>query len=150
MSEENMWPEGFLDEMSPRVREKLLALAQSFHFKPDEVIFQEGSASPYVLLVKTGRVSVDIHVPSKGRRRILTAGQGEVVSWSALAQPCVHHASARAIEETELLGFPGEVLSAVCAEDHQAGYELYRALAGIASTRLTATRLQALDVFANP
>lgn len=149
MSEENMLEGGFLDEMSPGVREKLLALAQSFHFKPDVVVFQEGSPSLYFFIVKAGRVSVDIHIPSKGRRRILTAGQGEVVSWSALVQPCVHHASARAVEETELLGFPGEVLSAVCAEDHQVGYELYKALAEIVSTRLTATRLQVLDVFAS-
>ncbi len=144
-----MSDDSFLAAMSPRVQEKLLALGQTFHFKREETIFQEGSPSLYMFIVKTGRVSVDIHIPSKGRRCILTAGTGEVVSWSALVQPCVHHASARALEETELLGLPGDVLGAVCEEDHQIGYELYRALAEIVSTRLTATRLQMLDVFAS-
>lgn len=143
-----MSDESFLAAMPPRVQEKLLALGQTFHFKREETVFQEGSPSLYMFIVKTGRVSVDIHIPSKGRRAILTAGPGEVVSWSALVQPCVHHASARALEDTELFGLPGDVLSAVCEEDYQVGYELYRALAEIVSTRLTATRLQMLDVFA--
>ena len=150
MSEENVLEGTFLGEMSPRVQEKLLALAQSFFFKPEETVFHEGSPSLYFYIVRSGRVSVTIHIPSKGRRRILTAGPGEVVSWSALVQPCVHHASATALEATELLSFPGDVLSAVCAEDYQLGYELHKALAEIVSTRLTATRLQMLDVFATP
>jgi CRP-like cAMP-binding protein len=139
---------GFLGSMSQGAREKLLALSQSFIFERDQVVFQEGSPSAYFYLVKDGGIAVDIHIPSLGRRSILTAGPGEVVSWSAIVQPCLHHASARAIEPSELLGIRGDVLSAVCAEDPQFGCELYRQLAEIVSARLTATRLQMIDVLA--
>jgi CRP-like cAMP-binding protein len=148
MPEDDVLEAGFLAELSPRVREKLLALSQTFSLQKGETVFQEGSPSLYIYIVKSGRVNVDIHIPSKGRRSILSAGPGEVVSWSALVQPCVHHASARAIEPAELLGIRGEVLAAVCREDFEVGYELYKALAEIVSARLTATRLQMLDVFA--
>lgn len=148
MSDELYLQSGFLAALSPEVCEKILSLAESFHYDRKHTIFQEGSDSPFIYIVKTGEVCVDIHIPSRGRRTILTAGPGEVVSWSALVQPFVHHASAHALEPTELLGIRGDVLAAVCREDMRVGYELYKALAEIASARLTTTRLQMLDMFA--
>lgn len=140
------WREGFLAGLSPAVREKLLAHAQEFHYAAEVPIFREGEPSRYFYVVKSGRVAVDIHIPSKGRRCILTAGPGEVFSWSALVQPCVHHASARSVEDTEALGIDGRKLAHLCRHDAQVGFELYRQLSEVISARLTATRLQMVDV----
>lgn len=147
MSEETLSYAGFLGELSPPACEKLLALATVFTFAPGEMIFYEGSPSVYLFVVKSGRVNVDIHIPSKGRRSILSAGPGEIVSWSALVPPCIHHAAARAVETTEMYGMRGDLLASVCQDDKELGYEIYKAITEVISTRLTATRLQMLDVF---
>ena len=144
------WYGSFLASLSPRAREKVLALADSFRYNEGETIFREGDPSLYVYVVKTGHVAIEIHVPSKGRRTILTVGPGDLFSWSALVEPRLGTASARAIEETEALGIKGGSLLDLCLQDPELGFELYRALAGVITARLIATRLQLLDVFAAP
>lgn len=148
MAEQTPWLGGFLATLSPRVREKLLAMTETFRFAEGSTIFREGDSSLYLYIVKTGRVAVDVHVPSKGRRPIMTVEPGEVFSWSALAEPYVETASARTVEETEVLGIKGESLMSLCRQDTEVGFELYRSLTAVISTRLLATRLQLLDMFA--
>jgi CRP-like cAMP-binding protein len=138
---------GFLATLSPGVRTKVVALGERFRFCAGQTIFREGDASRYLYIVWSGRVSIDLHVPSKGRTSIMTVEAGEVFSWSALAEPGIETAAARAVEDTELLGLPGEPLKALCQEDTRVGFELYRSLTTVIATRLLATRLQCLDIF---
>ena len=60
----------------------------------------------------------------------------------------VETASARALEETDVLGIKSELVRALCNEDPQAGCEIYRNLIEVVSARLAAMRLRALDVHA--
>ncbi|MBI1750566.1 MAG: cyclic nucleotide-binding domain-containing protein [Acidobacteria bacterium] len=148
MSEQSSWFGSFLAKLSPRVREKLLSHARAFRYLDGEAIFREGDPSLYLYILKHGRVAIEIHVPSKGRQTILTVGPGDIFSWSALVEPRIETASARAIEEVEVLGIKGGELTDLCLEDSELGFELYRALAEVITARLVATRLQLLDVFA--
>jgi CRP/FNR family cyclic AMP-dependent transcriptional regulator len=148
MTDQTPWYSSFLTNFSPRVQERVLSLAETFKYKADEDIFQEGDPSLYLYIVKLGHVAVDLQVPSKGRRRIFTAGPGDVFGWSALVEPRIETGSARATEDAEVLGIKGGALMDLCREDNGLGFELYRALAEIITTRLIATRLQLLDVFA--
>ncbi len=148
MAEQISWYGSFLAGLSPRVQERILALAESFKYGAGEVIFQEGDPSLYLYILKSGRVAIEVHVPSKGRRTLLTAGPGDVFSWSALVEPRIETASARAVEETEVLGIKGGALMDMSREDCALGFEIYRALSEIITARLIATRLQLLDVFA--
>jgi CRP-like cAMP-binding protein len=147
MAEQVSWYGSFLAKFSPRVREKLFGLAESFQFKGGEVIFREGAPSLYLYIIKTGRVAVELHVPSKGRRTIDTAGAGDVFDWSSVVEPRLATASARAVEDTEVLGLKGGALMDACREDCELGFELYRAITEVIAARLIATRLQCLDVF---
>jgi CRP-like cAMP-binding protein len=63
-------------------------------------------------------------------------------------EPRIETASARAVEETTVFAMKGGHLMDLCREDPELGFELYRALSEIIMARLTATRLQLLDVFA--
>src|SRR5574337_114944 len=148
MAEQVSWQVGFLANFSPRVQEKLLSVADTFQFKAGQSIFHEGDPSLYFYFVKTGHVAIEVHVPSKGRRTILTASPGDVFGWSALVEPRIETASARAAEDTEVFGIKGGELMDMCREDCTLGFELYRALAEVIMARLIATRLQLLDVFA--
>lgn len=138
----------FLANLSPRVRDKLLALGETCRYAAGQFVFHEGDPALYLFIVESGRVAIEIHIPSKGRRTILTIGPGDVFSWCALVEPRIETGSVRAVEDTVVVGIKGGVLMDLCREDPEFGFELYRALAEVIAGRLTATRLQMLDLFA--
>lgn len=148
LREEDTLQVGFLHSLSPSSQQKLLSYAEILHYDRDEVIFRQNDPSLYLCLVKSGCVAIEVYVPTRGLRRILTLGPGEVFSWSALIEPRHETASARAMEPTEVFGIKGGMLIDRCLVDCPFGYEIYKALAGVISTRLKATQLQMLDVFA--
>jgi len=148
MVEQTPWYSSFLANFSPRVREKLLSKAEQIQYRAGQDIFHEGDPSLFLFIVKTGHVAVELHITSKGRRTIFTASPGEVFGWSALVEPRIETASARAVEDTTVYAMKGGELMDLCREDPGLGFELYRALAEIIMARLIASRLQLLDVFA--
>jgi CRP-like cAMP-binding protein len=148
--EEEVFRSDFLSGLTDRARDKFLSLAETFHFRAGEVIFRQDDVARYLYLIRRGDVAIEIHIPTRGTRRIDTVGQGELFSWSAVVFPHIETATARALEETEVLGVRGDALVLSCKKDCPFCTEIYRALAGVISSRLRATRLQVLDIFANP
>ena len=144
---EQRWHGSFLDKFSPQVREKLLSFAEPFRFKAGEDIISEGNHSEYLFVITSGRVAVEISMPPKGRRTIRTGEPGDMISWSALVQPHRATASLRAVQDTEALGIKGELLIVEAHKDCQLGFELYRALTEVIAGRLSATRLQFVNVY---
>jgi len=126
----------------------LLSLAVPFRYMRGEVIFNEGDPGLYLYLVKSGEIAIESRVPSKGTRTTLTVGPGDVFSWSALVEPHIETAGARAVEDSEVLGIKGGILMDLCREDVSLGFELHRALTDVIAARLMATRLQLLDMAA--
>ena len=147
MAEQPIYDGRFVAELTPRAHEKVFAEAEMIQYKAGTIIFREGDHSKYLFIIKSGQVVLEITVPPKGRRSILTVGPGELFSWSALVEPRVENASARASVDTEALRVDGETLMKLCEEDKSLGFEVYRTLAKVISSRLIATRLQFLDVF---
>lgn len=145
-----VWHGTVLARFSPSLREKLLAHSEPFRFAAGQTIFEEGSPSLYLYVVKSGRVAIEVHFPAWGRRQILTVGPGEVFSWSALVEPRLETASARALEDTEVLGIKGGELMDLCREDPEFGFQLYRTLAEVITDRLVTTRRQLLEGAAWP
>lgn len=99
-------------------------------------------------MVKSGRVALEITLASRRRLILTTVEPGGIFSWSALSQARVETASARALEDTDVLAMKGEVLRALCSGDPEVGCEIYRNLTEVISARLAVTRLQALDISA--
>jgi len=147
MAEQPIYDGRFVAELSPRAQEKVFAEAEMIQDNAGTIIFRAGDHSQYPFIIKSGQVVLEISVPPKGRRSILTAGPGELFSWSALVEPRVENASARASVDTEALRVDGETLMKLCEEDSSLGFEVRRTLAKVISSRLIATRLQFLDVF---
>jgi CRP-like cAMP-binding protein len=147
MAEQTSLYGSFLARFSPRVQQKLLALAETFQFKAGQDIIGEGDSSLYLYIVKSGRVVVEMDVPTKGRRMLRTGGVGDMFSWSALVEPRLATSAVRAMEDTEALGIKGGALMDACREDFELGFELYRAITDVIASRFIATRLQLVDVF---
>ena len=147
MAERPIWHGSFVAEFSPRAQAEVFAEAEMVQHKVATTIFREGDRGQYLFIIKSGQVVLKSSLPPKGRRSILTVGPGELFSWSALVEPRIENASARASVDTEALRVGGGTLMKLCEEDSSLGFEVYRTLAKVISSRLIATRLQFLDVF---
>lgn len=132
------------------VIEQLAVPSTTQRLSAGTVLFREGDANDNLYLIRSGWLALEMNVPGRGAVRILTVGPGGMVGWSALLDEGRMTASAIAVEDTNVIVAPADKLREVCEADHEFGFHLMRQMAGALSKRLVATRLQLLDLFADP
>lgn len=142
---QNPW----FQSLEPAHFEKLLAIAGIATWEDGQTLFAEGESDDHLYLVLKGRVALDKSIPGRGRVTILTLGPSEIFGWSAVV-PVVgtRTATARAVGPTQAVIFDSAALRQACDDDHDLGYLVYRRLTNIIAGRLSATRLQLLDMYA--
>lgn len=128
---------------------KLSRLASVARFSSGVEFFHEGAKNSNFYLLRSGHVALEVYVPGRGRVRILTLGPGEMLSWSAVVGEATMTASAVALTDVEAITIPGPLLAKTCEVDCEFGYQIMRRLAETLAQRLSATRLQLLDLFAD-
>jgi CRP/FNR family cyclic AMP-dependent transcriptional regulator len=127
---------------------KLEKLAVEQHYSDGTVLFAENTLHRTFYLIVDGAVSLDIHVPRRGVVRVLTVGPGEILAWSAILGDGRMTTSATTTTPTRVIAWPADQLLALCQQDHEIGFVFMQRIAQALSRRLTATRLQLLDMFA--
>ena len=128
---------------------RLATLASVVEFPADSVVFREGRENSHLYLLTSGRIALEMNVPSRGRVRLLTLGDGDLLGWSAVSgNDRAMTATAVALAPTQAIAFAGAPLQALCESDHEVGYHFLRRLSASLAQRLLATRLQLLDLFA--
>jgi CRP-like cAMP-binding protein len=142
---ENPWFQG-LGEEHFRI---FVDIASEAGWREGETIFAEGDHDEQLYMITEGRVALEMFVPGQGRVTILTLGPNEIFGWSAVI-PVVRTrtAAARAVTEARGIAFDSQRLREACKADHDLGFHVYRRLTNIIAARLTATRLQLLDMYA--
>jgi CRP-like cAMP-binding protein len=130
---------------------KIAEITSLQHVKAGEVLFREGDKEECVYVVIEGRVALDMFIPHRGKIRFYTADPWEIFGWSSVT-PTVHQrtAGATVVADGLIVCLNAEKLRQVCDEDHDLGYLVMRRLANVIAGRLLVTRLQLLDMFANP
>jgi CRP-like cAMP-binding protein len=128
----------------------LAGCAHNETFKPGEMIFREGDEAQTFHVIRRGSVSLEIHAPGRGALCIQTLGENAVLGWSWLFPPRRWHFDARALDGVGLITMDARCIRAKCEADHTLGYRLMQQLAQMMTERLQATRLQLLDLYANP
>jgi CRP-like cAMP-binding protein len=144
---QNPW----FQSLEPGHFEKLLSIASLGQWPERQTIFAEGERDPRLYLILVGRVAIEKYVPGRGRVTLLTLGPNDLFGWSALV-PVIgtRTATARAVTSIQAVTFDSVALEAACEEDHHLGYLVYRRLTNIMAGRLSATRLQLLDMYSHP
>jgi CRP/FNR family cyclic AMP-dependent transcriptional regulator len=138
-------------ELKPEHFKGVVETATLRHVQAGEELFKEGDKEDCFYVVVEGRVALDIFVPHRGKVRIYTAESMDLIGWSAIT-PVVHSrtAGATVVQPGRLVAFNAERVRQMCEDDHDFGYIFMRRMAHIIAGRLLVTRLQLLDMFADP
>ncbi len=134
--------------LPPEAQARLAAVARIRGEPAGVELLHEGEVTDEFGVVLRGRVALRMLVPERGMVTILTVDPGDIVGWSALVPPHRATATAVTIEPVELLVFDGPELRAALRADHAFAASVYPRVLQAVSRRLSATRLQLLDLFA--
>lgn len=134
--------------LSPEAMARLAGIAELREIAPDTELTREGQVTEDLAIVLAGRVALRTLVPERGMVTILTVEPGDIVGWSALVPPHRATSTAIAIEPVRALVLGGDDLRALLRGDHALAASVYPRVLQAVARRLTATRLQLLDLFA--
>lgn len=126
---------------------KLSKLGKSVGFPEGAVIFRNHEPAVHCYVITDGRVSLEVCSSPVGCAQILTVGNGELLGWSPLLGMPFLTATAKTSTPTKAIEFNGHEVVNLCEQQPELGYQFMRCTALALSRRLTATRLQLLDMF---
>jgi len=137
----------FAADLPPGARDRLAALGELVDLPEGAAVLREGERCNTLGVVISGRIALRMHLPGGEDRSILTVHRGDVFGWSAVLPNAAATASAIAVIPTTAVIFEGERLTAALALDCELAAAIYQRLLVSASRRLTATRVQLLDLY---
>jgi CRP/FNR family transcriptional regulator, cyclic AMP receptor protein len=141
----------WFQELDPGDVRKFAEISFLRDFKSGEVFFHEGDKQDYFYIVMSGRVALDMFVPHHGKVRFNTCEEWDTFGWSGVT-PVVRTRTAGAIGVMAgtVIATDTTKLQELCDRDHDIGYLFMRRMANVIASRLMITRLQLLDMFAEP
>lgn len=137
----------FLSGIADEYLEKVAAMAELTEFSEGELIFRAGDPATDIYLIAAGSVSLEICAPGVGCRRILTIGEGELLGWSPILEQARLTATARSLTPTTAVRIHSSQVLALCEDNPRFGFEFMRRSALALAGRLSAARLQLLEVY---
>lgn len=136
-----------INALPPEGRDRLMRLAGQVQFPGGTRIFEEGRPADRFWLIRSGSVTLDLHVPGRRPATVETLGPDELLGWSWLFPPHIWHLGASALAPVRALEFDAREVRALCEADPVLGRELYQQVAGIIARRLHAARTRLLDLY---
>lgn len=127
--------------------QELAKLGRFVDFPKDKVIFHNGDPAVHCYLITEGRVSLEICSSPSGCTQILTVSEGDLLGWSSVLGAPQLTATARTLTETQAIELTGRELFTLCEQNPEFGYQWMRCTALALAQRLSATRLQLLDLY---
>ena len=139
----------FVEGWPPDVVNEFVAISQWVEYPARATVFDQGASNHNLYFICSGLVGLDMRVPARGSVRILTLSRGELLAWSALVGDGQMTATATALEPVRAISVDGSRLRDLCQRRPEIGYHVMSRLAVSLAHRLTATRLQLLDLYAH-
>ena len=138
----------FFAGMDEHLVARLEGCARNEHFHTGDLLFAQGQEADRFLLVRSGRVSLEAHIPGDGRQVVSAVDAGEVVGWSWFVPPYQWLFDARAVTEVSAVSIDSACVRDRCAKDPALGYALMGRVAQVMYVRLHSARLQMSDFYA--
>ncbi len=137
----------FFAAFEPEHIQLLAGCAKNHRFAAGQYLAREGDPANEFFLIRQGKVALEMAAPGRGSIMISTLSDGEVAGASWLVPPFRWMFDARATVLTRAIGLDAACLRGKCDSDHHLGYVMMKSFLGVLVQRLTATRLQILDVY---
>lgn len=109
-------------------------------FAPGEMLFLAGHVADAALLVRRGRVAIDVHRPAVAARRVETVetvetietlGVGAVIGWNWIVAPYRWTFDARALDDVEVIAIEGTGLRTKALADAAFGVAILSRVAAL-------------------
>ena len=137
----------FLAGLDPAHTATLVSCASNRRFGTGEYLAREGEQADAFYLIRSGKVALQIYGAQRGSVWVDTLEEGDILGWSWLIAPYRWHFDAVAVEPGLAIALDGKCLRNKCEQDHELGYQLLKRFAALMEQRLSATRLQVLDMY---
>lgn len=116
-------------------------------FKQGEFIFRTGEVAETFFLIRSGKVDIEVASPHNAAFTLQDLGAGEVLGWSWLIPPHQWRFSAQAKDRVDAIAVDGKALREACEQNHDLGYEIFKRIATVMTSRLASTRTKLLNVY---
>ena len=112
-----------------------------------EVLFMEGKHAHNLYFLTEGAVEI-LNVGNGNQESVAVSSlpAGELVGWSAVIEPYIYTATARAARPSRVIVFAGADLEKLMSDDHFSSL-LMKKIAQVIGQRLKDTRIQLLSLF---
>lgn len=129
-------------------RERLMRTAREVSFEAGARLFEEGRRADRFWIIRTGTVTLDLHVPGRRAAVVESLGPGELVGWSWHFPPYQWQLGAEAMSPVRAWEFDAEAVRAMCAQDPAFGQVIATWIGRVIAHRLHAARIRLLDLYA--
>jgi len=123
-------------------------ICTSHLFEPGTSICKQGKMGGKLYVIEDGLVAIILEVGPMAQRQVQAASNFECFGWSAMIEPHVYTATAKAMEKTRALAVGGQELSDLCSAHPDMGVVVYKAVARVVAARLHQAYVQLLGVTA--
>jgi CRP-like cAMP-binding protein len=140
----------FFMDMEESSRKILCGCAKNERFDAGDMIVHEGEAADKFYLIRSGLISLEFHLPNKYPCILETLHDGDVFGWSWIVPPFKWLYDIRAVELSRMISLEAKCLCKKIQKDHALGFDLYSKFIPVMAKRLSAARLQMIDMYGKP
>ena len=134
--------------LSTEQRERLLQHARPVDFPAETRLFEEGGYADRFWIVRTGTVTLDVHVPGKRPAVVDSVNAGELLGWSWLFEPYRWHFGAETMTRVRADEFDAAAVRMTMDADPSFGFALDHFVGQMLAHRLFSARVRLLDLYA--
>ncbi|MFB0627480.1 Crp/Fnr family transcriptional regulator [Streptomyces sp. AB3(2024)] len=134
--------------LPPEFRARLMEHAQEVSFAGGTRLFNEGGVADRFWIMKSGVVTLDLHVPGRQAAVVESLGSGELVGWSWMVKPHQWHLGAEAMTPVRAYQFDAAEVRTLMDADPALGSAVGAWVTQVLAHRLQAARIRLLDLYA--
>ncbi|MFE3764374.1 Crp/Fnr family transcriptional regulator [Streptomyces sp. NPDC059104] len=134
--------------LPPEFRARLMEHAQEVSFAGGTRLFNEGGVADRFWIMKSGVVTLDLHVPGRQAAVVESLGSGELVGWSWMVRPHQWHLGAEAMTPVRAYQFDAAEVRTLMDADPALGSAVGAWVTQVLAHRLQAARIRLLDLYA--
>ncbi|TVL91332.1 hypothetical protein CD790_17885 [Streptomyces sp. SAJ15] len=124
-----------------------MELSREVSFPAGTRIFEEGGKANRFWVIRSGSVSLDIHVPGRRAAVVETLGPGRLLGWSWVCPPHEWHLGAEATSQVRAWEFDAAEVLSLCQRDPELDHALLTYVVEVIGRRLRAARTRLLDLY---